>query len=152
MDTSIVLDNTIPTSPEQTKHSSPDTPQDSQEEETTEETPSDLAAGSEAASGESTASPVSDNPPLSPTVYYDDVADPEPSAGDVSYVSAPLPTYSSSLQEQSEVYDDADADDADDAVADPEPAGYYSEYVFHLSRSIENGLIDNSLSKFPVKW
>jgi len=127
VDTSIVLDNTIPTSPEQTKHSSPDTPQDSQEEETTEETPSDLAAGSEAASGESTASPVSDNPPLSPTVYYDDVADPEPSAGDVSYVSAPLPTYSSSLQEQSEVYDDADADDADDAVADPEPAGYYSD-------------------------
>ena len=119
--------NTIQASQEQTKHSSQDTPQDSQDDETPEEVdPSDSDDRSETTT--TTASPAEpDNVPDSPTVYYDDVADPEPAAGgDISYVSAPLPSYSSSLQEQSELYDDAD----------PEPAGYYSEYVSHLSRSM----------------
>ena len=135
--------NTIQASQEQTKHSSQDTPQDSQDDETPEEEdPSDSDDRSETTTT-TTASPAEpDNVPDSPTVYYDDVADPEPAAGgDISYVSAPLPSYSSSLQEQSELYDDAD----------PEPAGYYSEYVSHLSRSIENAIIYNSLTMFPVE-
>jgi len=126
LDAKIVVDNTIntitataivPTSLDQIKDSSQDAPQDDQEDEAPEETPSD-SDGSEAASGRtesSVSSPVADSDSLS--VYYDDVADPEPAAGDISYVSAPLPTYTSSLQEKSFVYD----------AADPEPAGYYSD-------------------------
>jgi len=126
LDAKIAVDNTIntitataivPTSLDQIKDSSQDAPQDDQEDEAPEETPSD-SDGSEAASGRtesSVSSPVADSDSLS--VYYDDVADPEPAAGDISYVSAPLPTYTSSLQEKSFVYD----------AADPEPAGYYSD-------------------------
>lgn len=115
LEAQIAVENTItiPASQEQTKYSSQDTTEDSQEDETPEETPSDSELG------ETAAGTTEDNVPDSsdtPTVYYDDVADPEPAAGDISYVSAPLPTYSSSLQEKSFVYDDAD----------PEPAGYYS--------------------------
>jgi len=124
LDAKIAVDNTIntvttivPTSLDQIKYSSQDAPQDDQEDEAPEENSLD-SDGSEAASG-GTDSPLSD--PVadsdSPSVYYDDVADPEPAAGDISYVSAPLPTYTSSLQEKSFVYD----------AADPEPAGYYSD-------------------------
>merc|ERR1712088_783259 len=126
LDAKIAVDNTIttitttiPTSLDQIKQSSQDDPEDDQEDEAPEETPSD-SDGSETGSSveeseESVVDPVADSD--SPSVYYDDVADPEPAAGDITYVSAPLPTYSSSLQEKSFVSDDAD----------PEPAGYYGD-------------------------
>jgi len=124
LDAQIAVDNTIiQASQDQTKYSTQDTTQDSQEDETPEENPSDSELG-ETSAGKTESSvsdivpdsPDSPDSPDTPTVYYDDVADPEPAAGDISYVSAPLPTYSSSVQEKSFVYDDAD----------PEPAGYYS--------------------------
>jgi len=119
LDAKIAVANTITTSPDQIKYPSQDAPQDDQEDESPEEIPSD-SDGSETASvttDSSVSDPVADSD--SPSVYYDDVADPEPGAGDLSYVSAPLPTYTStsSLQDKSFVYDDAD----------PEPAGYYSD-------------------------
>ena len=134
LEAQIAVENTItiPASQEQTKYSSQDTTEDSQEDETPEETPSDSELGETAAGTTEDNVPDSSDSSDTPTVYYDDVADPEPAAGDISYVSAPLPTYSSSLQEKSFVYDDAD----------PEPAGYYSEYVSD----------HNYLNKFLVEW
>lgn len=122
-DAQIALDNTIPTSQDQTKQDSQDSPQDSQDssqdsqvDETPEENPSDSSDGE--TGSVTTLSSVPDPVLDSASVYYDDVADPEPAAGDTSYVSASLPTYSSSgVGEQSLVYDSAD----------PEPAGYYSD-------------------------
>jgi len=123
LDAQIVLDNTIPTSQDQTKQDSQDSPQDSQEspqdsqvDETPEENPSDSSDGE--TESVTTVSSVPDPVPDTASVYYDDVADPEPAAGDTSYVSASLPTYSTSgVGEESLVYDSAD----------PEPAGYYSD-------------------------
>ena len=124
LEAQIAVANTIPTSEDQTKHSSQDSSQDSQQDETPEESPSDSTEGE--AGIVTTASSVPDTVPDSTSVYYDDVADPEPAAGDISYVSAPLPTYSTSaVGDQSLVYDSAD----------PEPASYYSEYVSNISTS-----------------
>jgi len=150
LDAKIAVDNTIiTTSVEPIKPSSQDAPQESQdatqesqEDEAPEENPSD-SDGSETATGttDSSDSSVSDNVPDSPSVYYDDVADPEPAAGDISYVSAPLPTYSSyssSVQDKSFVYDDADPEPAgyySDDQSDPEPEAYVDGYSYDVSDS-----------------
>lgn len=151
LDAKIAVDKTIlATSIHQTKPSSQDALQDSQEDEAPEENLSD-SDGSETAtattdssdSSDSSVSSVSDNVPDSvpDSVYYDDVADPEPAAGDISYVSAPLPTYSSyssSLQDKSFVYDDADPEPAgyySDDQSDPEPEAYLDGYSYDVSDS-----------------
>jgi len=132
LEAQIAVANTIPTSEDQTKHSSQDSSQDSQLDETPEESPSDSTEGE--AGIVTTASSVPDTVPDSTSVYYDDVADPEPAAGDISYVSAPLPTYSTSgVGDQSLVYDSADPEPASyysDDQSDPEPEAYSDGYSY----------------------
>jgi len=99
---------------------------------------------SETIKTEETTTEVSENVP---SLYYDDVADPEPSTDD-TYISAPLPTYSAitglnqdivlaslpsysgltdlNLQEKSLIYDDADPEPSDyyNDLSDPEPESF----------------------------
>jgi len=141
LDAHIVVDNSLSTHYSQTKPIREEIPQVSQEDsapliyfpETT------TAAGNvESSSLEAVSVP---DPPVSP--YYDDVADPEPAAGEDTYVSAPLPTYNSvSLQEKSLVYDDADPEPADyltGDLSDPEPESYpsYNSPSYYGSDSLD---------------